>query len=179
MSNPTTPDYDVVIVGGGISGAVVAKTIIEQVAKKKEKEKKEKEKETEKNKGKGKETAGFPRILILEAGRATALSADKYESYVEAYHKALIKVPNAPYPASVNAPQPDVLDIRPLKDAQGNSLVGDQGYFVQMGPMPFGSDYARSLGGTTLHWLGTCLRMLPNDFKMRSTYGRGVDWPLT
>ncbi|MDX3245012.1 GMC family oxidoreductase [Streptomyces sp. ME18-1-4] len=174
MSNSTPPDYDVVIVGGGISGAVVAKTIIEQVAKLKEKEKKQ-EKKQEKKKGK----SGFPRILILEAGRATALSADKYDSYVEAYHNALIKVPNAPYPASVNAPQPDVLDIRPLKDAQGNALVGDQGYFVQMGPMPFGSDYARSLGGTTLHWLGTCLRMLPNDFKMRSTYGRGVDWPLT
>ncbi|WP_416974165.1 GMC family oxidoreductase [Streptomyces sp. 4F14] len=162
MSNPPPPDYDLVIVGGGISGAVVAKTVIEEMARQSKKKVKK-----------------FPRILILEAGRATALSADKYDTYVEAYHEALIKVPNAPYPASSSAPQPDVLDIRPLQDAQGNTVTSDQGYFVQKGPLPFGSDYARSLGGTTLHWLGTCLRMLPNDFKMRSVYKRAVDWPLS
>ncbi len=154
MSNLPVPDYDLVIVGGGISGAVIAKTVIEQAAKKKK----------------------FPRILILEAGRATALSADKYDTYVEAYHKALVKVPNSPYPASRSAPQPDVLDIRPLDNTDADP--GGQGYFVQKGPMPFGSDYTRSLGGTTLHWLGTCLRMLPNDFKMRTTYNKGVDWPI-
>ncbi|MEX3100633.1 MULTISPECIES: GMC family oxidoreductase [unclassified Streptomyces] len=158
MSNPPPPDYDLVIVGGGISGAVVAKTVIDAANKNKKK---------------------FPKILILEAGRATALSADKYDTYVEAYHEALIKVPNAPYPASSSAPQPDVLDIRPVQDAQGNTVTSDHGYFVQKGPLPFGSDYARSLGGTTLHWLGTCLRMLPNDFKMRTVYKRAVDWPLT
>ncbi|WEO93744.1 GMC family oxidoreductase [Streptomyces sp. FXJ1.172] len=152
----STPDYDLVIVGGGICGAVIAKTVVEQCARKKK----------------------FPRILILEAGRATALSADKYDTYVEAYHEALVKVPNAPYPASSSAPQPDVLDIRPLQDAQGRPAVSDQGYFVQKGPMPFGSDYARSLGGTTLHWLGTCLRMLPNDFRMREKYRRSVNWPI-
>ncbi|QNP68610.1 GMC family oxidoreductase [Streptomyces roseirectus] len=160
MTDPaetTEPDYDLVIVGGGISGAVVAKTVIEKCAADDE----------------------HPRILILEAGRATALSADKYDTYVEAYHEALLKVPNSPYPASSSAPQPDVLDIRPLKDAQGNTVTSAQGYFVQKGPLPFGSDYARSLGGTTLHWLGTCLRMLPNDFRMRTVYQRAVDWPLT
>ena len=34
------------------------------------------------------------------------------------------------------------------------------------------------MGGTTWHWLGTCLRLLPNDFRLRSRYGQGVDWPL-
>ncbi|MGW1781654.1 GMC family oxidoreductase [Streptomyces sp. NPDC002143] len=146
-----TPDYDIVLVGGGISAATVAKTVIEQAAAQK--------------------PPRHPRILILEAGRATAMSADKYDTYVEAYHEALIKVPNAPYPASASAPQPDVLDIA--------HTPSDKGWFVQQGPLPFGSDYARSLGGTTLHWLGTCLRMLPNDFKLRSKYGRAVDWPMT
>lgn len=155
------PEYDLVIVGGGISGAVIAKTVIEQCLKRQEQ---------------GKPTK-LPNILILEAGRATAMSADKYETYVDAFHTALAKVPNSPYPASASAGQPDVLDIRPLHDAAGNPVTSDQGYFVQKGPMPFGSDYARSLGGTTLHWLGTCLRMLPNDFEMKTKYGRGVDWP--
>ena len=36
------------------------------------------------------------------------------------------------------------------------------------------SDYERRVGGTTWHWLGTCLRLLPSDFTLRSRYGRGV-----
>ncbi|MEY9911234.1 choline dehydrogenase-like flavoprotein [Catenulispora sp. MAP12-49] len=153
--------YDIVIVGGGIAGATVAKTVIEKAA--------------------GRRPARHPRILILEAGRATAMSADKYDTYVESYQRALAKVPNSPYPPTVSAPQPDVLDIsRPVMGPDGTTKIpADNGYFVQMGPLPFGSDYARALGGTTLHWLGTCLRMLPNDFRMHSEYGRGVDWPIT
>ncbi|SES47536.1 Choline dehydrogenase [Streptomyces sp. yr375] len=145
------PDYDIVFVGGGIATATVAKTVIEKAA--------------------AQTPPAYPRILILEAGRATAMSADKYDTYVEAYQEALIKVPNSPYPASSSAPQPDVLDIA--------RVPSDKGYFVQEGPLPFGSDYARSLGGTTLHWLGTCLRMLPNDFRLRTKYERAVDWPLS
>jgi hypothetical protein len=37
------------------------------------------------------------------------------------------------------------------------------------GPFPFGSTYDRVAGGTS-HWLGTSLRFVPNDFKMK-TYG--------
>ncbi|MFD0633803.1 GMC family oxidoreductase N-terminal domain-containing protein [Catenulispora yoronensis] len=154
-------NYDLVIVGGGIAAATVAKTVIDKAA--------------------AGRPARHPRILILEAGRATAMSADKYDTYVEAYQQALAKVPNAPYPPTVSAPQPNVLDIgRPVMGPDGTTKIPSaNGYFVQMGPLPFGSDYARALGGTTLHWLGTCLRMLPNDFKMWTNYGHGVDWPLS
>lgn len=154
-------DYDVVIVGGGIAAATIAKTVIGKAA--------------------AQTPPRHPRILILEAGRATAMSADKYDTYVEAYQEALVKVPNSPYPAGSFAPQPDVADIgRPVMGPDDTTRIpSDRGYFVQMGPLPFGSDYARSLGGTTLHWLGTCLRMLPNDFRTHSTYGHGVDWPLS
>ena len=53
------------------------------------------------------------------------------------------------------------------------------GYFVQNGPLPFGSDYVRTQGGTTLHWPGTRLRMLPNDFRLHSEYGQAKDWPIS
>lgn len=142
----TDEQYDVVIVGGGIAGATVAKTIAD---------------------------TGGKRILILEAGRATGMSSDKYASHVELFQAALDKVPNAPYPDTLNAPQADVLDIR-----QVSEQVSTDGYLVQTGPLPFESDFTRALGGTTLHWLGTCLRMLPNDFHLRSLYGHGVDWPI-
>jgi choline dehydrogenase-like flavoprotein len=80
-------------------------------------------------------------------------------------------VPEAPGPPAANAPQPDVLDL-------GTHPSEDTGYFVQRGPVSFRSTYDRLQGGTTMHWLGTCLRMLPEDFELRSRYGVGRDWPL-
>jgi choline dehydrogenase-like flavoprotein len=144
----TDTHWDVVIVGGGIAGATVAKTIARSYEK---------------------------RILILEAGRATGMTADKYASHVTAFQSSLVNRPNTPYPNNLNAPQADVEHIRPISPG---GIVDSSGHLVQMGPLPFQSDYTRALGGTSLHWLGTCLRMLPNDFKLRSTYGQGVDWPL-
>jgi choline dehydrogenase-like flavoprotein len=49
---------------------------------------------------------------------------------------------------------------------------------VQDGPDKYGSSYTRLQGGSTLHWLGVCLRMLPEDFELRSRYGVGYDWPI-
>ena len=143
----TPHKYDVVIVGAGICGAILAKQLGE---------------------------AG-KRVLILEAGTAAALSAEGYRSYVQTFYEALIKVPNSPYPDNPNAPSQNVLNVNPIQHGKPDT----SGYFVQMGPLPFLSDYVRTKGGTTLHWLGTCLRMLPSDFRLKTLYGQGVDWSLT
>jgi choline dehydrogenase-like flavoprotein len=143
---PTTEEYDAVIVGAGASGAIVALELA--------------------RKGK--------RVLVLEAGRSTRDDEDGWRSVVDTFHGALAKVPNSPYPPTAMAPQPDVMQLAPIKKGVPNSL----GYFVQKGPQNFGSDYTRSKGGTTMHWLACALRMLPNDFRMRSMYGVGVDWPI-
>ncbi|NLR63493.1 GMC family oxidoreductase [Chitinophaga varians] len=143
-------EYDVVIVGSGIAGSIVAKTL----------------------------TQAGKQVLLLEAGLEAGMAFDtegaykNYQDYMRSYYTALAKVPNAPYPDVKDAQSPNVLDM-----AQINGTL-DKGYFVQKGKLPFASDYARAAGGTTLHWLGTCLRMLPNDFKMRSVYGQAVDWPI-
>ena len=140
--------YDVVIVGGGIAGAMVAKRL----------------------------AAAGQEVLVLEAGDAGGRRWATYRSYVERYQGQLVKVPNAPYPNPPQAPSPTVLDITNIPP---DGPPDTNGYFVQCGPVPFGSDYQRSLGGTTLHWFGLTPRMLPPDFEMASTYGVGVDWPLT
>ena len=36
----------------------------------------------------------------------------------------------------------------------------------------------RAVGGTTLHWEGYALRLHPDDFRLRSQYGIGEDWPI-
>ncbi|QIE56308.1 GMC family oxidoreductase [Pikeienuella piscinae] len=139
--------YDAVIVGAGISGALIAKQL----------------------------AAKGRNVLILEAGADGGAEASTYRSYVDAYHLTEVKVPNSPYPANPSAPSPSVLDVGPIAPGRPDTA----GYFVQNGPNPFRSNYTRVTGGTMMHWLGTCLRMQPNDFRTRSAYGQGVDWPLS
>ena len=115
------------------------------------------------------------RVLILEAGRASGLSYDGWRSYVDTYRSALVKEPNSPYPPNPNAQSTYSQDI--LNIQQRVPVIS--GYQVEKGPLSFGSTYLRSLGGTSLHWLGTCPRMVPNDFRMKTIYGVGVDWPIS
>jgi len=136
----TDEAYDVVIVGAGVAGSLVAKRLT---------------------------TAGL-RVLVLEAGPATAAQFDDYTRRVRDFYGALTKSPESPWTPALGAPQPDTRDLR----------SGD-GYFIQAGPQPYASTYTRLQGGSTLHWLGVCLRMLPEDFEMRTRYGVGRDWPLS
>ena len=107
------------------------------------------------------------RVLVLEAGLETALDPRNYDTYLNKFYAMgeSRAAPNGPYPVNQGALSP-------------NDSAGDP-YFVQAGSMPFRSDYLRMLGGTTLHWQGTSLRMLPNDFQMQTKYGQASDWPIT
>jgi choline dehydrogenase-like flavoprotein len=140
--------YDVVIVGAGVIGAVMAKVLVESALRERR----------------------VLSILILEAGPPTGLSADSYAAYLNQYYSSSLKTPNAPYSNVPNAPSPE--DIASMKPPLAR-------YFRQDGPLPFGSNNLRALGGTTLHWMGIALRMLPADFEMKTRYGRGEDWPLS
>jgi choline dehydrogenase-like flavoprotein len=110
--------------------------------------------------------AGF-RVLVLEAGPGTAANFSGYSEHLHQFYAANGKGPESPWPPAMEAPQPDTADLR-----------ANNGYFVQQGPNLYGSSYTRTQGGSTLHWLGVALRMLPEDFEMRSRYGVGRDWPL-
>ena len=130
--------YDVVIVGAGVSGAIVGKELARN---------------------------GY-NVLVLEAGLGTGETYDGYLTNLDSYYMATAKVPESPYPFNPNAPQPTIPGVPPP-------------YFIQQGPVDFRSTYARIAGGTTMHWMGTCLRMLPEDFEMYSRFGVGRDWPLS
>lgn len=142
-------EYDVVVVGTGIAGSVLAKVLT--------------------NAGKN--------VLMLEAGLTAGMAFDpeadfaNYQSYLERFYASTIKATNTPYPKIKDAPSIDVLQIQA-------KTPYDEGYMVQLGPLPFASDCLRAPGGTLLHWLGNVPRMLPNDFQMQTLYGQGVDWPI-
>ncbi len=139
--------YDVVIVGAGFAGSILAK----ELAK------------------------GNKKVLILEAGRSTSIRPEGYDSYVNRFQEALAKTPNSPYPANPSAPQSSVLFQRQIQAGQPVT----NGYQVYLGPQPFMSTFTRTTAGTSLHWLGTSMRMVPADFEMRTRYRQGVDWPIS
>ena len=68
-----------------------------------------------------------------------------------------------PYPGVAHAPQ---------------GLGSESDYIVQNGPDLYSTQYVRAVGGTTWHWAAACWRFLPNDFRLRSLYGVGRDWPI-
>ena len=101
------------------------------------------------------------RTLILEAGPHTP----PREKLVEKLYMGPNRHPGLPYDFHPEAPKPSHLDI--------------DNYYVQIGPNKFRSTYERCVGGTTWHWLRTCLRLLPVDFRLHSTYKVGIDWPIS
>jgi glucose dehydrogenase len=158
-------DVDVVIVGSGFAGALIANELAKQGTK----------------------------VVILEAGDGVPPNIN---GYMERFYASPAKVPESPYtppifdeaertsdPRKMRAGRPTVLTLTP--DDWANP---DKSYLVQLQEtadhkklFPFSSTYDRVAGGTS-HWLGTCLRFVPNDFKMKTLYGHSeaafVDWPI-
>jgi glucose dehydrogenase len=100
------------------------------------------------------------KVVVLEAGPPVE-RASGIERALSTIHTGLPGAAIAEHPW---APRPSTLD--------------PNNYLVQTGPNPFVSNYERVVGGTTWHWLGTALRLIPNDFRLKSTYGVGEDWPI-
>ncbi|WP_434608457.1 GMC family oxidoreductase [Pseudomonas sp. D2-30] len=150
----STEQAEVVIVGAGLAGSIIAYQL---------------------------GMAGIE-VLVLESGPEIPVNRAQY---LERFYTATLKTPESPYPpsttldphltgpAKLNAPRATIADL--LNDNWNKPAVS---YLVQKGPLPFTSTYERVGGGTTWHWVGTCLRMVPNDFRLRSKYGVGVDWPI-
>src|SRR4051812_5355213 len=91
------------------------------------------------------------RVAVVEAGpqvdRGVALNR---------LERAAIRVPEAPYEMAPYAESPTT-----IKDT----------YIRQDGPDPFRSTYLRLVGGTTCHWLGTALRLLPSTWSCEAVTG--------
>ncbi|URX61474.1 GMC family oxidoreductase [Luteibacter anthropi] len=167
----TTQTYDIVIVGSGISGSIVAYELGRQGKK----------------------------VLILEAGQEVPVDRSGYMSTFfkanaktpESPYPPTTQDPKQstpenplglPNPSLENVPRYTVLQI-------GAWRKPDQCYFTYPPQAPnlktdspeavfaFGSSYERIGGGTTWHWLGTSLRLFPSDFELKTRYGHGVDWP--
>ncbi len=103
-------------------------------------------------------------VLILEAGEEKDLTLEGFQSYVDTFYGAVEKNANAPYPYNPNAPSP---------------TDGAYNYFHETAIPHLSGSYTRVPGGTTMHWEGKTIRMLPDDFKLKTKYGQGLDWPIS
>ncbi|AVJ23555.1 MULTISPECIES: GMC family oxidoreductase [Pseudomonas] len=145
---------DVIVVGAGMAGSVMAYQL---------------------------GLAGL-KVLVLESGPAIPPNRSEY---LERFYTAVLKAPESPYPpeqseqtpAKQFAPRATIQDLITAGSHDKDKV--QKSYLVQNGPRLFASTYERVGGGTMWHWMGTALRLLPNDFRMQSKYKVGVDWPIS
>jgi glucose dehydrogenase len=156
---------DVAIVGSGFSGSLIAKELSQKPIDGRRLD-----------------------IVILEAGPGIQ---PNFNDYLRRFYQASIKVPESPYPPALADSDNKLIDPanvaagRPTSRTLSPSNWKDphQAYLDQTkSNRPFKSTYERLAGGTS-HWLGTSLRLVPNDFRMKTTYGENQpnfslpDWP--
>ena len=115
------------------------------------------------------------RVLVVEAGTGTNRSTSGYESYLANFFAASSKDNQSPFPENPNARMPRSPELRKLQPGETDPAP----YVVQSGPYVTDTGYTRLFGGTTMHWEAKTPRMLPDDFKVRTLFGQGVDWPLS
>ena len=172
MSNGNgSPQYDVVIIGAGVSGNLIAKQL--GLAGKK--------------------------VLILEAGPAVPDSREQYmENFYLALAKTPESpypslagrtgpgIGTLQDPATLPTPRATVLMIGQSPDV--SHLIQSQTAGVPVEPknpdspvrqLQFSSTYERIGGGTAWHWLGSVPRLVPHDLTMQTTYGVFQDWPIS
>lgn len=129
-------DADVIIIGSGVMGGLVAT----QLAK-----------------------AGKS-VIIVEAGPRI-----KRQDIVERFRNSPFKMSLTNMKLQgVGSPYPDLPHVP--------STYGE--YLQQTGPVKYPTKYLRVVGGTTWHFGSALWRMIPNDFRLQSLYGRGRDWPF-
>ena len=103
-------------------------------------------------------------VIILEAGprvsRQEIVERFRNSPYKMSLTNMKLQGVGSPYPNPPHIP----------------STYGD--YLQQVGPVKYATKYLRVVGGTTWHFGSALWRLIPNDFKLQSLYGRGRDWPI-
>jgi choline dehydrogenase-like flavoprotein len=150
------PEFDVVIIGSGIAGALVANRLAR---------------------------AGI-KVVILEAGGIAPESLGRW-TMVRNFYTSPSKSPDSPFCGE------DILPVDPkaqpakYRFVQPDPVGNGENYYFYDDSDPakksdrFKSFYERMVGGSTWHWQGIYIRMLPSDFKMKSQFKFGDDWPIS
>jgi choline dehydrogenase-like flavoprotein len=160
---------DVAIVGSGFAGSLIANELSKKGIK----------------------------VAILEAGPGVQPNIN---DFMASFYKASAKVPESPYPPDVSDENGQPVEVDPATVPVGrptaltlsqSSWQDPRKAYLDQPPdsarktRPFKSTYERLAGGTS-HWMGLTPRLVPNDFRMKTTYGKDQpdfppfsDWPIS
>ena len=131
MTSPAV-DADVVVVGSGIAGALVAYELA--------------------RKGIG--------VLVLEGG-PNVERAQLHTNFLG--KKAYTPVDLDPRVHYAPTTHPDTPDS----------------YLINTGSASYNMNMTRAVGGTTWHWSARAFRLREVEFRLKTTYGVGIDWPIS
>jgi choline dehydrogenase-like flavoprotein len=144
-------EYDVIVIGSGVAGALAAWKLTQ---------------------------LGNYRILILEAGDNGITFGQRIQFHHTMDTQGHRGTPYAPYadlPSRTYAPVAEKSQ-RPLNEQKADP----KNYYdyTEQSKEAFKASYNRMVGGSTWSWRGNCPRFIPSDFRLRSEFGVGRDWPL-
>jgi choline dehydrogenase-like flavoprotein len=144
-------EYDVIVVGSGVAGALTAWKLAQ---------------------------LGKYRILILEAGDngITAGQRLQFHHMMDTQgHRGDMYAPYMDLESRKYAPTAEKAQ-RELAD-QKNDPNNYYDYTAESKD-PFKASYNRMVGGSTWSWRGNTPRFIPSDFRLRSEFNVGRNWPL-
>jgi glucose dehydrogenase len=145
-------EYDVVIIGSGVAGALCAWKLTQ---------------------------LGDYKILILEAGDNEITQGQRVEFHHTMDVQGNRGDMYAPYKdldSRFLAPAPEnaQLSLKEQRDDQKEKYYD----YTATTTDPFKAGYNRMVGGSTWSWRGNTPRFIPSDFELYSQFGVGRDWPL-
>lgn len=147
--------YDVVIIGSGVAGALCAWKLSQ---------------------------LGNYHILILEAGDNGVTHAQRiiFQNNMDAQgNRGDMFAPYNNLESRIFAPAPENCQLE-LEEQRGKPGIPAKELYYDYGNTKhaFKAGYNRMVGGSTWSWRGNCPRYLSNDFKLKSLFGVGRDWPF-
>ncbi|MER9529791.1 GMC family oxidoreductase [Mesorhizobium sp. M0309] len=147
-------EYDVIVVGSGVAGALCAWQLTQ---------------------------LGHHKILILEAGDNGTTLGQRIQFHHTMDVQGNRGDMFAPYKELRSrefAPAPENAQLELAQQKAGGETYYDYTEGVDGSKDAFKAGYNRMVGGTTWSWRGNCPRYIPSDFKLKELYGVGRDWPF-
>lgn len=144
-------EYEVIVVGSGVAGALTAWKLAE---------------------------LGSYKILILEAGDNGITAGQRLQFHHMMDTQGNRGDPFAPYKDLESrkyapAAEKSQRDLADQKNDPNNYYD-----YTPESKEPFKASYNRMVGGSTWSWRENTPRFIPSDFRLRSEFGVGRDWPI-